>query len=163
MTREYPLLRAMSHPVVVGAVALLIANDHLLKSSSPSWITGKLSDVAGVVFFPILAAALLELVTRNRINTRITLAISIAITGVLFAGLQLSSAVGAGYELAMGLLQWPFRLFADPSAQLVGVQITPDPTDLFALPAMLMAWRIVAPPSERANRPKASTESPPAV
>src|SRR5690242_17575868 len=39
---------AMLHPLVLGAVAVLILNDHLLKARWPSWWTGKLSDVAGL-------------------------------------------------------------------------------------------------------------------
>lgn len=47
------------HPVALAAVAVLAANDHLLKGSGllPGALTGKLSDVAGLFFFPLLLSA----------------------------------------------------------------------------------------------------------
>ena len=40
------------HPVALAAIAVLVVNDHVLKSAYPGWLTGKLSDIAGLVFFP---------------------------------------------------------------------------------------------------------------
>lgn len=40
------------HPVLLIAIGTLVINDHLLKQSWPSLLTGKLSDVAGLSFFP---------------------------------------------------------------------------------------------------------------
>ena len=53
---------ALLHPLRVGAVAVLVVNDHLLKAAYPGLITGKLSDVAGLVFFPLLLVGLAEVV-----------------------------------------------------------------------------------------------------
>ena len=36
-------------PVFFGSIALLLLNDHVLKAAWPGLVTGKLSDVAGVV------------------------------------------------------------------------------------------------------------------
>ena len=52
--RADPLL----HPVTLISMALLGLNDHWWKASYPGWFTGKLSDVAGLVFFPVLLEAL---------------------------------------------------------------------------------------------------------
>ncbi len=41
---------------LLGA-AVLTLNDHFLKAAHPSWLTGKLSDVAGMMFFPFLLSA----------------------------------------------------------------------------------------------------------
>ena len=38
----------LTHPAFTGAVALLAVNDHVLKPLVGGWLTGKLSDVAGV-------------------------------------------------------------------------------------------------------------------
>ncbi len=46
------------HPVTVAATALLILNDQVLKAAYPGWLTGKLSDVAGLVMAPPLLAVL---------------------------------------------------------------------------------------------------------
>ena len=43
MTRLAPLV----------AVAVLVSNDHVLKQHFPGLITGKLSDFAGLFFFPL--------------------------------------------------------------------------------------------------------------
>ncbi|RYZ01918.1 MAG: hypothetical protein EOO73_33665 [Myxococcales bacterium] len=44
----------------VAALAVLLANDHWLKGAGllPGWVTGKLSDCAGMVVAPLLAVAL---------------------------------------------------------------------------------------------------------
>jgi hypothetical protein len=57
---EYPLL----HPVPLFALATLILNDHVLKQRYPGWVTGKLSDVAGMVFFPLLLLAFIDMGRR---------------------------------------------------------------------------------------------------
>lgn len=51
-----PLL--LTSPVFVGSLLLLIANDYLLKPAYASWLTGKLSDVAGLVVLTLLLAYL---------------------------------------------------------------------------------------------------------
>ena len=59
-----------------------------------------------------------------------------------FASMKVSPQVGDVYRNLMGLAQWPFRLMADPQASLTTVTMTPDPTDLFVLPALAIAWWI---------------------
>ena len=54
-------LTALGHPLSLGAVALLLLNDHVLKQAFPSILTGKLSDFAGLFFFPFLLAVLVGL------------------------------------------------------------------------------------------------------
>ena len=59
---------ALTHPVTIGTLALLLVNDLVLKSLWPgSWATGKLSDFAWLVFAMPLLAWLLSLAsTRAR-------------------------------------------------------------------------------------------------
>jgi len=54
------------HPVVVGSMLILAINDHWLKSAWPGWITGKLSDCAGLVFFPVMLGFIADLLAVNR-------------------------------------------------------------------------------------------------
>ena len=63
---------ALMHPATVTAVALLLLNDLVFKSVWPgSWATGKLSDLAWVVFAsPLLAFLLSFLVRRIRLGKR---------------------------------------------------------------------------------------------
>lgn len=49
----------LGRPWFFVAVAVLALNDHLLKGAWPGWLTGKLSDFAGVVVVATLAAVLL--------------------------------------------------------------------------------------------------------
>src|SRR5690606_8292496 len=41
------------HPAPLAAIGLLLLNDHWLKAAFPGSITGKLSDFAGLAFFPL--------------------------------------------------------------------------------------------------------------
>ena len=49
-------LRALGHPLSVAALVLLALNDHVLKQAWPGFVTGKLSDVAGLVVAPLVLA-----------------------------------------------------------------------------------------------------------
>ena len=45
--------RALATPIAIFAIALLVVNDHVLKLACPGLVTGKLSDFAGLMFFPL--------------------------------------------------------------------------------------------------------------
>ena len=119
------------HPLPLAAILVTAANDHLLKGSGllPGWLTGKLSDFAGLFFFPLLVAAVLRAKTA-RARTIVVVA-----TGALFAAFKLSPRACA----------W--------IAPIAGV--TPDATDLIALPMLAVAWWWMARwrPSPRWNGP----------
>ena len=48
------------HPAAFGAIVLLVLNDHIFKAAFPGPITGKLSDVAGLIIAPLVLVALVE-------------------------------------------------------------------------------------------------------
>ena len=48
------------HPVALLATALVILNDRVLKPEMPGVVSGKLSDFAGLVYFPLFVVAVLE-------------------------------------------------------------------------------------------------------
>ncbi|WP_433436044.1 hypothetical protein [Nonomuraea sp. CA-141351] len=104
--------------MTVAGVFVLFVNDHLLKQAWPGFVTGKLSDVAGLVVAPALVALLFW--------RRADLAATV-LTGVLFT---LVKATETGAELA----SHAWTLVAGPSRVLA------DPTDLLALPALALAW-----------------------
>lgn len=131
---------ALLHPITLGAIALLVLNDHLLKRVAPGVLTGKLSDVAGMIFFPLFLAALLEL-ARVR-HHRLILGCAIA-TGVVFAATKTIPLAADAYRSGLGAIQWPFHaLFALVRGHRVPglspVAMTMDPTDLIALPALVL-------------------------
>ncbi|MGW0482854.1 hypothetical protein [Nonomuraea sp. NPDC003214] len=110
----------LSHPATLVAALVLLLNDHLLKHAWSSPVTGKLSDVAGLVVAPPLVALLL--------CRRADLAATV-LTGVLFT---LVKTTETGAEAASHV----WTAVAGPSRVLA------DPTDLLALPALGLAWWI---------------------
>ena len=150
--------RALQHPVALAALVLLVVNDHILKAASPGWLTGKLSDVAGLVFFPLLVAAAVELASRRDVAARAVAGVAIAV-GVGFAAIKLWSPASDAYRVGLAALQWPAHALVAvlDSATLpaIGrVQLTADPTDLLALPALLVPVWLVRPPRSSAPRPE---------
>lgn len=135
----HPLL----HPVSLAAIALLVVNDHVLKAAWPGLVTGKLSDVAGLVFFPLLLAAVAQQV-RPALPLRRTALMCALLTALVFAAIKLSPLAGDAYRAGLGALQWPlYALWALAHDRglpaLLRVALTPDPTDLLTLPAVLVA------------------------
>ncbi len=135
------------HPASIVALALLIANDHWMKSAWPGLITGKLSDVAGLVVTPLLLGALIEVaISRRRSVYEPSAAAAILSTLTVGCGFTLAitlPAVGDVYRTLMGALQWPFEVLSPPfgSTALSGptpVQFAADPTDLLTLPALII-------------------------
>ena len=128
--------RALLTPLWIAALAVLIANDHWLKGSGllPGVITGKLSDVAGLIVAPALLATVLCVRSRQAL-----LACHLAIAAV-FAGIQLSPAFAGQWSALMGLAGHPWT-------------ITCDPTDLLTLPALIFAWRALLPEMEAGHSP----------
>jgi hypothetical protein len=122
----------LAHPVTVLALAVLILNDHVWKASHPGLVTGKLSDVAGLVLMPAVLGAAIGLVRlgfgrREPIGPP-TVYVSAVITGVGFALVKVSPAVAT---VASG--SW--SLVVGPS------QVRADVTDLVALPGLgLAVW-----------------------
>jgi hypothetical protein len=126
------------HPVTLAAVVVLAVNDWVLKPRMAGALTGKLSDVAGLAFAPVIltAAIGLGLALAARLGARVDpsltrrrLVACIAATGACFAAVKLSPAAA---ELLVDLLS----AFGRPAT------IYLDRTDLFALPALAVAYWI---------------------
>lgn len=128
MTRN-SALAWLGHPATIAAVIVLLLNDHFLKYAWPGVITGKLSDVAGMLVAPPLLALLVLTLGGARMDPhadRVALT-SLLATGVGF-GFAKVSAVGAS------LASQAWSLIAGPS------EVLADATDLVALPALGFAW-----------------------
>jgi hypothetical protein len=121
-------LRCLTHPLSWLAVAILLCNDHLFKALIPSWLTGKLSDFAGLFFFPFVLAALLSLpLDRLRVSPHRAGGLAVFLTGISFALIKLAPAINL---LAGELL-----------SRVTGLRtiFTLDPTDLLALSMLFPA------------------------
>jgi len=135
----WPSLAALGHPLTLTCIGLLLVNDHILKRLYPSALTGKLSDFAGLFFFPFLLTALLglagsplsQLLTPSprpasaaRSTPWMPAISAYLLTAVLFSAIkvhpQFNVAVNGLLRHASGLPIW----------------IALDPTDLIALVAL---------------------------
>lgn len=137
------------HPVALVALATLVLNDHVLKAIAPSPLTGILSDVAGMVLFPLVLQAAWELLSRGPRARSSLGAIGIAClaTGIAFAAVELVPVAADAYRYGVGALQWPLTalvaaLGSDPIPPLRPVVAVADPFDLLALPALVVPWSI---------------------
>ena len=104
-------LPRLLHPAFLAALSVLAANDHVLKTAAPGVVTGKLSDIAGLVVLPVLLSVLLARTVRG------AWAVHVAV-GAAFAAAQWvpsDAVVGWGAQIGVVLVH------------------TPDPTDLLAL------------------------------
>ena len=124
-----PSLSALCRPLPLLALGLLLLNDHWLKGSGllSGAITGKLSDVAGLFLLPILLSAAgcaaLEL-WRGPCSHRLAR--------------RLSAVAAVAPALAFTALQmWP--AFNQALEGVWGVNVM-DPSDLYALPMVGLAW-----------------------
>jgi len=137
--------------VPIAAIAVLLLNDHLLKQSIPGLVSGKLSDIAGMVFFPLLLQALVELVDRREpFQARRSVLLGCALlTGAVFGATNLFPWAAELYRVGLGALQWPIRalwasLSGHPCPGLAPVSHTLDPSDVFAIPfvgaAVAVGW-----------------------
>jgi hypothetical protein len=126
------------HPVTLLAIGVLVVNDWILKPRlGPSFVTGKLSDLAGLAAAPVVLTALIGLVLLAaaklgaRVEPRLThrrLVLATMLTGVVFAAIKLS-ARAAG-------------LFTDVLGVIRPATVHLDRTDLACLPMLAIAYWI---------------------
>lgn len=126
--------RALRHPLWWTALAVLVANDHLLKGAGllPGALTGKLSDVAGLVVAPALLATVLG---ARRMGSIVACHVGPVLA---LAALKLVPGVAPA---VVGAAAWLGESWA----------IVPDPTDVLAAPAALLAFRVLVPRMSRAT------------
>ena len=109
------------HPVVLTGIFLVAVNDHILKQSVLAGaVTGKLSDFAGLFFFPFLLLDLLSLLRRSLQHSTPLFLGAAGFTGFAFVALKCSPFALDLYRNLYGLLD-------------LRVTVIPDLTDLTAL------------------------------
>jgi len=109
------------HPIPIAAVLIMAANDHVLKYHYPSFLTGKLSDFAGLFFFPLFICALLCVFLnftkpggeRAVTLTQPMLIVAILISNLVFIAVKLWPLANGFYVQAMFALGFPSRLIMD--------------------------------------------------
>ncbi len=143
-TRQILSAPALLHPGSVAAIGVLALNDHVLKYRYANAITGKLSDLAGLVFFPILLATVLVAISRIGRNTgipdRSALIAGLVATGLVFLLVNTTPWAELAYEQTQGFIQAPVRLLL---GQEIGpTSLTRDVSDVPCLVSLVLAWRI---------------------
>jgi len=135
-------LRGLIHPIGLVMLIILVLNDTLLKPYFPSWLSGKLSDLALVYLLPFIILAVLGLLPRRIQGQWIKwLAFTIPL---LFFGLgktipQINQVI---YQAMQAILPFATHFVHDPS----------DALALFNLPLAFWVWQQTAQPSRSLQR-----------
>jgi hypothetical protein len=144
---------ALLHPIALVALAVWLVNDHWAKAALPGLVTGKLSDVAGLIVFPLIPVCAAALWRERRGGSPPGMAWTAAwlvATGAAMAAIKLADPAAWAYRHGLALAQWPVRagwqlISAGDVPQLQPVQLTMDVSDLLTLPALLVPWALLAP------------------
>lgn len=124
-------LNSLAHPASIFAMMTLMINALVLQPRFPSWWTGKIGDMAWLVFSPFLFAWLLTFLIPSswKMPAKKLGLVAIVGVGIAYSLLKTVPSLNDGM-VHFGLwLGFPLKL------QL-------DPTDLLALPCLLLAWFI---------------------
>jgi MFS superfamily sulfate permease-like transporter len=145
MTRQQPLPGSIIvHPIALLAMATTWCNDRYLKHVHPGWVTGKLSDLAGLAFFPFWAIGCIELLLllcgRRRLARTRSMLVVVVATAFLFSGIKLSPAASRYYEHFIARIRSVGLSTSVPNVQ---VSNAVDLTDLIALPALGLGLWVV--------------------
>ena len=125
-------LHSLAHPISIGAVLILLLNDHWLRHTHPSWLTGKLGDFTWLVFAPFIAALVFAWLIPRRVRhyDSIVGMVAFGFIGLWFA---LAKTIPAVYGFTK--TAWESLVGWEGTLRL-------DPTDLLTLPALLVGWWI---------------------
>jgi hypothetical protein len=124
----------LSHPLSLGAMAVLLLNDHLFRIHWPGWWTGKLGDFAWLFFFPFAAAVVLSWIVPQKWKH--------SERWVAFLALVLPGSIFALAKTWHPFHSWLVGSASDLFGWTVGWRL--DPTDLIALTSLIGAawlWR----------------------
>lgn len=113
---QQPRFRLCFHPLFWIGLIILVLNDHVIKEFYPSFLTGKLSDFAGLFVLPVFLYSFL----RRRHFSHPILLSSILVSGLFFTLLQFEATL-KGYKFFLE------NLFG------VSPNLVADKTDLLAL------------------------------
>jgi low temperature requirement protein LtrA len=115
------------HPLILTGIILVAVNDHYLKQSGLAGVlTGKLSDFAGLFFFPFLLIDLLSLLRPAWHSSGAIFGLAAFSTGLGFVALKCSLT-------ALQIYRNFYAIFG------LQVSVVQDPTDLYALIVLPLA------------------------
>jgi hypothetical protein len=125
---------AMAHPITWVCIVTLLVNDQLLRWRWPSWLTGKLGDVAWLAFAPLVVALRLTMLRcatgKDMRRQDQVIWVAILLVGGVFAVVKAVPIATAAFHTAFhAVFGWQPLLVRDP-------------TDLLTLPALGIAWLV---------------------
>lgn len=131
------------HPVALISLAVLVVNDRWLKSAWPGFVTGKLSDCAGLVLLPIGLLSLAEIlrrICRRALIWRYDALVWVALTVFGFVFVKVTPVGNDAYAWAMGAIRWPLQALthAGNTLQIRPLLVSRDRSDLLVL--AVSAW-----------------------
>lgn len=134
LTAQYLYVDFLMQPLPIISVLVTFMNDHWLKYEFPGILSGKLSDICGLFYFPLFLCALI-LIFRKYILRRPALEYlskswliaSLVLTGIIFSLIKI-------YAPASVLYLWSLSLLG------INGRVTPDYTDLFALLILALTY-----------------------
>jgi hypothetical protein len=116
--------------VPLAVVALFLLNNLWFKSSFPGALSGKLSDVCACFFVPLFVAAVLREFTSWTLKTRVRYGAAVMVVSLLLVkGTDTGSALLNSFVASA--TSWSGLTFRPNAA---------DPTDLWALPVVLLSY-----------------------
>ena len=111
------------------ALIALAVNDNWLKHASfAGFVTGKISDFAGVYYFPFLLTDLWWMLGARMISQERVMQIMVLVTATIMMGIKLSTPVRLFYTDILGLLG-------------IHARVVPDATDLASLVMLPLALK----------------------
>ncbi len=132
LTSDFLYINFLIHPLPLAAVTITFINDHWLKYLFPGFLTGKISDFAGLFYFPVLLSALglIKQLPRSQkppILSRTNIILSTGLTGLVFVLIKTSMTAQNIY----------LQIY-----ESIGIkaQVTTDSTDLIALISLLFSY-----------------------
>jgi hypothetical protein len=136
-------LACLAHPGFIAAACVLLVNALWLQAAYPSWLTGKLGDVAWLLVTPCLLALPLSLLVpvQWRRQVQVVGLLALLLAGLPFALVKTAPAANLAASRLFGVLTG-----LPPKLRL-------DPGDLLALPALgAAAWLWARRPAAGAGR-----------
>lgn len=156
--KQYVPGSLLFHPIVLLSVFVLIVNDHYWKFSHTSAFTGKISDLTGLIFFPLLFISIIELVryTFRSKSWQLSMKASTLILFTTLIGFTLVKTIQpitVAYSDTLNFIAWlPSASFhwlvGDEKVPIINRIVLTDKTDLIALPGLLISYYLL---NRRAN------------
>ena len=115
-----------------------MVNDRWLKSDWPGFVTGKLSDCAGLVLLPVGLLSLTEILRRichKPMIWRYDALIWVALSAFGFVFVKVTPVGNDAYAWVMGAIRWPLQALSQTGStpQMRPILVSRDRADLLAL------------------------------